>query len=183
MNVTGLVQLHEGKRHHESDSGPLETPDDRFKHPDDTLARELQPSTSRALASEHFANAATGLQNFYARKHKPTVSADRRRSVDRTVYLPSAFGPLSSAFCLLFYGVGDGDSAAAGDSVADGEASVLGAFLAACFLCGVGDGEACAVAAVVEVAVVPGFCAQETTNAMPIKAVIKDKTVFFIVCG
>lgn len=183
MNVTGLVQLHEGKRHHESDSGPLETPDDRFKHPDDTLARELQPSTSRALASEHFANAATGLQNFYARKHKPTVSADRRRSVDRTVYLPSAFGPLSSAFCLLFYGVGDGDSAAAGDSVADGEASVLGAFLAACFLCGVGDGEACAVAAVVEVAVVPGFCAQETTNAMPIKAVIKDKTVFFIVCA
>lgn len=183
MNVTGLVQLHEGKRHNESDSGPLETPDDRFKHPDDTLARELQPSTSRALASEHFANAATGLQNFYARKHKPTVSADRERSVDRTVYRPSALGPLSSAFCLLFYGVGDGDSAAAGDSVADGEASVLGAFLAACFLCGVGDGEACAVAAVVEVAVVPGFCAQETTNAMPIKAVIKDKTVFFIVCG
>ena len=182
MNVTGLVQLHEGKRHHESDSGPLETPDDRFKHPDDTLARELQPSTSRALASEHFANAATGLQNFYARKHKPTVSADRRRSVDRTVYLPSAFGPLSSAFRLPFYGVGDGDSA--GDSVADGEASVLGSFfLAARFLCGVGDGEAWAVAAVVDVAVVPGFCAQETTNAMPNKAVIKDKTVFFIVCG
>jgi hypothetical protein len=186
VNVTGLVQLHEGKRHHESDSGPLETPDDRFKHPDDTLARELQPSTSRALASEHFANAATGLQNFYARKHKPTVSADRRRSVDRTVYLPSAFGPLSSAFCLLFYGVGDGDSAAAGDSVADGEASVFGSFfLAARFLCGVAEGEACAVAAVavVDVAVVPDFSAQETTNAMPIKAVIKDKTVFFIVCG
>jgi len=72
----------------------------------------------------------------------------------------------------------------AGDSVADGEPSVLGAFfLAACFLCGVGDGEGCAVAAVVEVAVVPDFSAQETTNAMPIKAVIKDKTVFFIVCG
>jgi len=87
-----------------------------------------------------------------------------------------------SIFCLLFYGVGDGDSA--GDSAADGEASVLGAFfLATCFLCGVGDGEACAVAAVVDVAVVPCFCAQETTNAMPIKAVIKDKTVFFIVCG
>ena len=70
----------------------------------------------------------------------------------------------------------------AGDSAADGEASVLGAFfLAACFLCGVGDGEAGAVAAVVEVAVVPDFSAQETTNAMPIKAVIKDKTIFFIV--
>jgi hypothetical protein len=72
---------------------------------------------------------------------------------------------------------------AAGDSVADGDASVLGAFfLAACFF-GVGDGEAFLVAAVVEVAVVPCFCAQETTNAMPIKVVIKDKTVFFIVCG
>ena len=118
------------------------------------------------------------------RKHKSTVSADRERSVDRTVYRPSAFGPLSSAFCLLFYGVGDGDSVPAGDSVADGDPSVLGAFfLAACFLCGVGDGEAGAVAAVVDVAVVPGFCAQETTNAMPIKAVIKDKTVFFIVYG
>ena len=183
MNVTGLVQLHQGKRHHESDSGPLETPDDRFKHPDDTLAREPQPSTFRALGSDRFVNAATGLQNFYARKHKPTVSADREWSVDRTVYLRSAFGPLS-AFCLLFYGVGDGDSVVAGDSAADGEASVLGAFfLAACFLCGVGDGEAGAVAAVVEVAVVPDFSAQETTNAMPIKAVIKDKTVFFIVCG
>jgi len=94
---------------------------------------------------------------------------------------PSALYLLTSAF---FYGVGDGDSA--GDSAADGEVSALGAFfLAARFLCGVGDGEACAVAAVavVDVAVVPGFCAQETTNAMPIKAVIKDKTVFFIVCG
>ena len=182
MNVTGLVQLHEGKRHHESDSGPLETPDDRFKHPDDTLARELQPSTSRAPGSHRFANAATRLQNFYARKHKLTVSADRAWSVDRTVCLPSAFGPLSPAVCVLFYGVGDGDSA--GDSVVEGEASVLGAFFfVACFLCGVGDGEAGAVAAVVEVAVVPGFSAQETTNAMPIKAVIKDKTVFFIVCG
>jgi hypothetical protein len=120
----------------------------------------------------------------YAHKHKPTVSADRGRSVDRTVYRPPALGPLSSAFYLLFYGVGDGDSVVAGDSVVDGDASDLGAFfLAVCFLCGVGDGEAWAVAAVVDVAVVPGFCAQETTNAMPIKAVIKDKTVFFIVCG
>jgi hypothetical protein len=69
--------------------------------------------------------------------------------------------------------------------VADGEASVFGSFfLAARFLCGVAEGEACAVAAVavVDVAVVPDFSAQETTNAMPIKDVIKDKTVFFIVC-
>ena len=117
--------------------------------------------------------------------HNPTVSADRGRSVDRTVYLPSAFCPLFSSFCFSFYGVGAGDdSVPDGDSAADGEASVLGSFfLAARFLCGVGDGEAWAVAAVVDVAVVPGFCAQETTNAMPIKAVIKDKTVFFIVCG
>jgi hypothetical protein len=94
---------------------------------------------------------------------------------------PSASGLLSSDFCLLFYGVGDGDSA--GDSPADGEASALGAFfLAVCFF-GVGDGEAFVVAAVVEVAVVPCCCVQETTNARPIKAVIKDKTVFFIVCS
>lgn len=52
MNVAGLIQLHEGKRHHKTDGAPLETPDDCIKHPDDILARELQPSTSRALASE-----------------------------------------------------------------------------------------------------------------------------------
>jgi len=116
--------------------------------------------------------------------HNPTVSADRGRSVDRTVYLPSAFCPLFSSFCFSFYGVGAGDdSVPDGDSAADGEASVLGAFfLAVCFF-GVGDGEAFVVAAVVEVAVVPCCCVQETTNAMPIKAVIKDKTIFFIVCG
>ncbi len=51
-----------------------------------------------------------------------------------------------------------------------------------CFL-GEGDGEAFVVAGAVEVAVVPCFCAQEVTNAMPIKAVIKDKTIFLIVCG
>ena len=45
------------------------------------------------------------------------------------------------------------------------------------------DGEAFVAAAVVEVPVVPPCCLQETTNAMPIKAVIKDKTIFFIVCG
>ena len=87
--------------------------------------------------------------------------------------------PSPSALYLLpsLYGVGDGDSSAAGD------ASVLGAFfLAVCFF-GVGDGEAFVVAAVVEVAVVPCCCVQETTNARPIKAVIKDKTVFFIVCS
>lgn len=185
MNVTGLVQLHEGKRHHESDNGPLETPDDRFKHPGDTLARELQPSTSRALASGRLCQcAATGLQNpmRVSTRRLSQLTGDGQSIAQFTG--PPALGPLSSAFYLLFYGVGDGDSVVAGDSVVDGDASVLGAFfLAACFLCGVGDGEAWAVAAVVDVAVVPGFCAQETTNAMPIKAVIKDKTVFFIVCG
>ncbi len=51
MNVTGLVQLHEGKRHHESDTGPLQTPDNQVKHPSDTVARELRRSTSHGLAS------------------------------------------------------------------------------------------------------------------------------------
>ena len=68
----------------------------------------------------------------------------------------------------------------AGDPVVDGDASALGAFFfAVCFL-GVGDGEAFVVAGAVEVAVVPCCCVQETINAMPIKAVIKDKTDFFI---
>ena len=81
--------------------------------------------------------------------------------------------------------MGAGDSVLAGDSLVDGDASVLGAFfLAVCFLGEAeGDGEAFVVAAVVEVPVVPPCCLQETTNAMPIKAVIKDKTIFFIVCG
>jgi hypothetical protein len=47
------------------------------------------------------------------------------------------------------------------------------------FLCGDGDGDALVVAVVVEVAV-SCFCVQETTNATPIKAMIKDKTDFFI---
>jgi len=70
-----------------------------------------------------------------------------------------------------------------GDAEADGEASVVAApflavvvvvFFAVVFL---------AVVAVLEVAAVSCFCAQEVTNAMPIKAVIKDKTDFFIGCG
>jgi hypothetical protein len=44
---------------------------------------------------------------------------------------------------------------------------------------GDGDGDALVVAAVVEVPVVP-CCVQETINAMPVRAVIKDKTIFFI---
>ncbi len=72
-----------------------------------------------------------------------------------------------------------------GDAEADGEASVVAApflavvvvvFFAVVFL-------AVAVVAVLEVAAVSCFCAQEVTNAMPIKAVIKDKTDFFIGCG
>lgn len=57
-------------------------------------------------------------------------------------------------------------------------------FLVAAFFfrAGDGDGDALVVAAaVVEVAVVPCFSAQEVKNAMPIKAVIKNKTDFFIV--
>jgi len=79
-------------------------------------------------------------------------------------------------FELRFYGVG------AGEADSEGDASVAGAFFltVAFFLCGDGDGDALVVAAVVEVAVVPCCCVQEAINAMPIKAVIKDKTDFFI---
>jgi hypothetical protein len=47
------------------------------------------------------------------------------------------------------------------------------------FFVGDGDGEA-AVAAVVDVPVVPCCCVQETINAMPIRTAINDKTDFFI---
>ena len=79
--------------------------------------------------------------------------------------------------------MGAGEPVVAGDSVVDGDASVLGAFFFAVCFFGVGDGEAFVVAGAVEVAVVPCCCVQETTNAMPVRAVIKDKTIFFIVCG
>jgi uncharacterized membrane protein len=52
------------------------------------------------------------------------------------------------------------------------------------FRAGDGDGEAVvavAVVAVVDVAPVSCFCAQETINASAARAVIKDKTDFFIV--
>jgi len=49
-------------------------------------------------------------------------------------------------------------------------------------LCGIGVGEALAVAAAdVEVPVVPPCFAHETINAAPIRTVIKVKTYFFIV--
>src|SRR5947209_20325976 len=93
------------------------------------------------------------------------------------------------------YGVGEGD----GDSEADGDASVF--FVEA--FSGEADGdasvvafffvvEAFAVAAdflvvdallVVAVALVYFFGAQEVNNAMPIRAVIKNKTSFLIVFG
>jgi hypothetical protein len=90
-----------------------------------------------------------------------------------------AFRPLrlASPFYLLFYGVGAGE----GDS--EGDASVSAAFflVAAFFFRGDGDGDAFVVAAaVVEVTVVSFFSAQEVKNAMPIKAVIKNKTDVFI---
>jgi len=78
---------------------------------------------------------------------------------------------------LLLYGVG------AGEADSEGDASAAAFFLAvAFFLRGDGDGEAFVVAAVavVEVAAVCCFWAQEAINATPIRTVIKDKTYFFI---
>jgi hypothetical protein len=81
--------------------------------------------------------------------------------------------------CRFFYGVGAGDSAGDGDSVAP---SVFGGvfFAALCFRGGVGVGLAAAAGAVV-VAVVP-CCWQETTNATLIKALIKHSMYLFIGC-
>ena len=82
--------------------------------------------------------------------------------------------PLSLSIC---YGVGAGDSAGDGDSVAP---SVFGGvfFAALCFRGGVGVGLAAAGAVVV--AVVPCCCVQEAINAMPTMALIKHNRYFFI---
>jgi hypothetical protein len=93
---------------------------------------------------------------------------------------------VSSSFWMrpCFYGVGAGEAVpSAGEAVSEGDASVAGAFfLAAAFFFRAGDGvgDALAVAAVVEVAVVPCCDAQEAINAMPITTAIKGKTDFFI---
>jgi len=80
---------------------------------------------------------------------------------------------------LFLYGVGAGEADSEGDASVSGAAFFL---VVAFFLCGDGDGEAFVVAAVavVEVAAVCCFCAQEAINATPIRTVIKDKTYFFI---
>ena len=64
-----------------------------------------------------------------------------------------------------------------GDSEGDGEASPSAFFLVDAVT------RSCVVVAVLEIAAVSFFCAQEVTNAMPIKAVIKDKIDFFIGFG
>jgi len=85
--------------------------------------------------------------------------------------------PLPTHRSLYFYGVGAGDSAGEGDSVAP---SVFGGvFFAALCRFGDGVGVALAAAGAVVVAVVPG-CWQEAINAMPIMALIKHNRYFFI---
>lgn len=80
----------------------------------------------------------------------------------------------------VLYGVGAGDSAGEGDSVAP---SVLGGvFFAALWRFGDGVGVALVAAGAAVVAVVPCFCVQEATNATPTKALIKHNTYLFIGC-
>ena len=82
--------------------------------------------------------------------------------------------PLSLSIC---YGVGAGDSAGDGDSVAP---SVFGGvFFAALCRFGDGVGVALAAAGAVVVAVVP-CCWHEAINAMPTMALIKHNRYFFI---
>ena len=82
--------------------------------------------------------------------------------------------------CRFLYGVGAGDSAGDGEG-ASVDPSVFGGvfFAALCFRGGVGVGWAAAGAVVV--AVVP-CCWQEAINAMPMMALIKHNTYFFIGC-
>ena len=75
---------------------------------------------------------------------------------------------------VIFYGVGAGDSAGDGEG-ASVAPRVLGGFLFADLFVADGVGDALVVAAVV-VAVVPCCCVQETTNAVPTKAVINKNT-------
>jgi len=52
VNVTRLVKQHEEKRHYEADDGPLETADDSFKHPDNTVTLVATTSKARPLFSQ-----------------------------------------------------------------------------------------------------------------------------------
>jgi len=84
---------------------------------------------------------------------------------------------LTLSHAVVAYGVGAGDSAGEGDSVAP---SVFGGvFFAALCRFGDGVGVALAAAGAVVVAVVP-CCWQEMINAMPIMALIKHNRYFFI---
>jgi len=90
------------------------------------------------------------------------------------------------------YGVGDGDSEADGDASvffveafsgeADGDASVV-AFFFVVEAFAVVDFLVVDALLVVEVAAVSFFGAQEVKNAMPMRAMIKNKTGFFIGFG
>lgn len=142
-------------------------------------------------------------------KHNAAYSADRCQLNSRKLCKNGRFdsrlltsNPPSD---LPTYGVAEGEA----DSEADGEASASAFFLAAFLGEADAEGEASVVAApflvvafsvvavvffapvflavvvvaVPVVAAVSCFCAQEVTNARPIRAVIKDKTDFFIGCG
>ena len=76
------------------------------------------------------------------------------------------------------YGVGEGD----GDSEADGDASVV-AFFFVVEAFAVVDFLVVDALLWVEVAAVSFFGSQEVKNAMPMRAVIKNKTGFFIGFG
>jgi hypothetical protein len=79
---------------------------------------------------------------------------------------------------VLFYGVGAGDSAGDGEG-ASVAPRVLDGFLFADLFVPDGVGDALVVAGAVA-AVVPCCWVQETTNAVPIKAVINENIYLFI---
>src|SRR5205814_4740234 len=91
-------------------SAPFQTPDNRFKHPGNILARELRRSTSRcsglftaaasSFTDHSFANDGAsscndqGVSALFKHticvKYNTTSSTDLGRSVDRILYPPSA---------------------------------------------------------------------------------------------
>jgi hypothetical protein len=47
--MTGLIELHQGERHHEANGGPLETSKGQFKHFRQTLAARTAALKKRLL--------------------------------------------------------------------------------------------------------------------------------------
>lgn len=187
MNMGRLVNQHENRRHHEPNRSPFQTPYD--EHCTETLARfrcTREKFRARFLPSRPWYAPSQGP----GQGRRTGRNAADIRSTARPLIVLRVPRPRN-------YGVADGDADGEGDSSA----------VAAFFFLGEGEADVSAVVAVVDfflvdVAVVPAvdfflvvevdaavvevevassfFCAQETTKPAATRAMIQDKTDFFI---